>query len=207
MPMEQRIQRFLLPASQGDSAAIESLLVEIGPRLEGMVRYRLGRASADWHCVEDLIQEVHAALIPSLSRFRGEGGAQFFAYLSGIVRHKVQDYFRRNGAWRGGRSLPPLGAQTSVSAGGGDLFQSLRASITSPSSRVGRSELFERVVGQVARLPKRQSEAVIMAFIDGLTSREIGEALGMNRAAAAMLVLRGVRNLKKQWGKQRESMN
>ncbi|HHI78782.1 MAG TPA: sigma-70 family RNA polymerase sigma factor [Planctomycetes bacterium] len=207
MPVNQGISLLLSQACQGDSAAIESLMAEIRPRLEGMIRCRLGPVPVDWMEVEDLIQEVQVALIPALSRFEGEGASSFFAYLSGIVRHKVKDHYRRVGARSAGRSLSSLSPQSNSFGSSGDFFTALQDSMTGPSSRVARAELFELLVEQVSELPERQREAVLMAFIDGLDSKEIGEALDLKRSAAAMLVLRGVRNLKKLWRRQRERMS
>ena len=205
--MSKPFLRLLSRACQGDSTAIESLLKEIRPKLEVMIRFRLGKAPVDWLGVEDLIQEVQFALVPALPRFYGEGSPQFIAYLSGIVRHKVADFHRRNVRWRGERRVLQTASSMSLAAGSGDdFFATLQDTITSPSSRVARAEIFDLVVEQVDRLPARQREAVLMAFIDGLNSREIGAALELDRPAAAMLVLRGVNNLKKLWRQQRERM-
>jgi RNA polymerase sigma factor (sigma-70 family) len=152
--------------------------------------------------VEDLIQEVQVALVPALPRFQGGGALAFRAYLSGIVRHKVFDFLRKDGRLKD--AFPPLVSIPPSTASGVDIFASLQDTITSPASRVARAELFELVVELVGFLPERQREAVIMAFIDGLESKEIGKALEIERPAAAMLVLRAVQNLKKLWRKQRE---
>ncbi len=205
--MSKQSLHLLSRACQGDSDAIESLMEEIRPRLEAMIRCRLGKAPVDWLGVEDLIQDVQVALIPALPRLEGESSSRFFAYLSGIVRHKIADLHRCHGRCREEvKTFRPASCWTLSARGGDDFFATLQDTITSPSSRVARAELFDLVVEQVACLPERQREAVLMAFIDGLESREIGLALKLERPAAAMLVLRGVRNLKKLWRKHRECM-
>ncbi len=143
-------------------------------------RYVRARVPADSDA-EDVTSEVFAQAVKDWRRFdpaRGSPGA----WLQGIARHVVADWWRRT------RPTPTadLGAATPI--GGGAVIE--------PDATV-----LDRVAGEELRrflhlLTDKERRAVALRFGDGLRAAEVGAALGVSEVAARMLVYRAVMKLR-----------
>jgi RNA polymerase sigma-70 factor (ECF subfamily) len=84
----------LIRGVQANRPAAWQRLVEKATPLADLWCRRAGVASSD---VDDVVQEVFAAAWSHIAAFRPDrAGVVFPAWLRGIARHKIADYFRRS---------------------------------------------------------------------------------------------------------------
>ncbi|QKT08500.1 sigma-70 family RNA polymerase sigma factor [Gordonia sp. X0973] len=130
---------------------------------------------------EDVISEVFVAAMKSWERYDPAHGT-VGAWLTGIARHGVADWWRRSG-----REIP-------VEAVADDR----PATEDDPESATLRRLADDEVRAHLAVLTTRERDAVALRFGARLSSPEIGAALGISAPAARMLVYRAVGKLRKE---------
>ncbi len=113
--------------------------------------------------------------------------AHFTTWLCGIVRNFAIDVHRR-----GRRMKQSLDA-------GGPVALSLadEREDADPLNQLDRRERHARVAAALESLDELTRPAVILRYYDGLSSKEIGQALGLSPAAVDMRLSRGRQQLKK----------
>jgi RNA polymerase sigma-70 factor (ECF subfamily) len=133
----------------------------------------------------DLLAETFAAAFEDRRQFRGHDERTALAWLYGIARHQLSEYFRRGRVER--RALARLGVdRRSLTDAEYDRIEELAAS----------SELRDRVAGELASLPADQREALRLRVIEERPYDELASALGITEQAARARVSRALRALK-----------
>lgn len=139
--------------------------------------------------VEDVTQEVLAALAKSLPNYeRGE----FRAFLWGIARHKIRDY------WRERRNEPPRG-EADVE----QLLASVEAESNRSEGTVGAAT--KLVFDSVVQLIKGEfSELDWQAFwkfaVEGRSAHEVANGLGISRNQVYLAKSRILRRIRAEFG-------
>lgn len=141
---------------------------------------------------EDVISEVFVAAMRSWGRYDPAAGS-VGAWLTGIARHGVADWWRRNG-----REIPTESIGVESSATGSIAAETDPAD--DPETAALRVLAADEVRGHLAILTAREREAVALRFGARLSSPEIGAAMGISAPAARMLVYRAVGKLRKAVG-------
>ena len=127
---------------------------------------------------EDVTSDVFLRAHRSLGSYDpGQGSSR--AWLIGIARHAVADWWRRRGREDLVAELPLLEADD------GD-----------PATAIGRREDAEGVQALLELLSEREQEALRLRFAAELPSAEVGAAMGISAPAARMLVHRAVTKLR-----------
>ena len=125
---------------------------------------------------EDVTSDVFLRAHRSLDRYDpAQGTAR--AWLVGIARHAVADWWRRRGREDPVDHVPELAAAVDQTAGRDDV---------------------DDVRRRLAVLSDRELEAVRLRFAAELPSAEVGAALGISAPAARMLVHRAVLKLREE---------
>ena len=129
---------------------------------------------------EDVTSQVFEKALGSWSSY-DVGRGSVVAWLLGIARHAVADWWRKQG-----RELPSdrVGDGVDQVAEDDPEGDALR--------RLGADE----VRRQLGVLTRKERDAVALRFGSELTSAEIGEVMGISATAARMLVHRGVGRLR-----------
>jgi RNA polymerase sigma-70 factor (ECF subfamily) len=156
-------------AREGDHAAFR-VLVE---RYEGRVFRMAVRVLRDEEQARDAVQDAFIKAYGSLDRFEGRSG--FYTWLYRIVMNQCLDRKRRDKSdreveWKDEvESLPMDGVPPLVGdpAPGG------------PEVQVGRLELRKLVASAIEALPEDARRTIQLREIDGLSYKEIAEALGI----------------------------
>ncbi len=153
---------------------LEDLYREHAAPVWRYVRARLpGDADA-----EDVTSDVFLRAHRSLDRYDpGQGAPR--AWLVGIARHAVADWWRKRGV-EDPTAEPPAGADP-----GED-----------PGTAIERLEAAGELARHLAVLSPREQEAIALRFAAELPSAEVGDALGISPTAARMLVHRAVVKLR-----------
>ncbi len=131
---------------------------------------------------EDLMQEILISAWQDLGKFRGDAGLR--AWVLGIARHKIDDYYRKR-------------------------FRELQIEAndleTAPAPRLpvqGRpttSEDRERVEQTLAQIPEAYGLALIWRYRDGKSLREMASEAGKTEKAIERLLARARESFKKRW--------
>ncbi|NNG97733.1 sigma-70 family RNA polymerase sigma factor [Gordonia araii NBRC 100433] len=129
---------------------------------------------------EDVISEVFVAAMRSWDRYDPAAGT-VGAWLTGIARHGVADWWRKHG-----REIPVESVADDRAAPGDD-----------PETAALRRLADHEVRARLSILTSRERDAVALRFGARLSSPEIGAALGISAPAARMLVYRAVGKLRK----------
>src|SRR2546427_12459268 len=83
------IELLLSQAQKGDRAAFEQLVEHIRPRLEALVRLKLGSELRGRVEVEDIIQDTLAGAYASVHTLRSADEAAFVRWLAGIANNVI----------------------------------------------------------------------------------------------------------------------
>ncbi|SRR6266542_876397 len=133
--------------------------------------------------VEDLMQEILISAWQNLPNFRGEAGLR--AWILGIARHKIEDYYRRRIREA---ELQEDDSQT-----------------VEPTLRPQMEEKLEAAAGQervektLAYLPEAYGLALTWRYRDGKSLREMAELTGKTEKAMERLLARARESFRKRW--------
>jgi RNA polymerase sigma factor (sigma-70 family) len=155
----------------GDARAYRAFLLAISPVIRGIVRAR-GRALGDATC-EDVVQDVLLAIHAKRHTWRQD--APLRPWLYAITRHKVVDAFRA----RGTAVDVPVEDFTDVLAAPADVDPTERSDM-------------EKLIGM---LDDRSARLVRMIGLDGQTTAEAGQSLGMSEGAVRVALHRAMKAL------------
>lgn len=139
-------------------------------------RYLLVRTGSEQDA-QDLTAQTFLSALERLATYRGDG--EFRAWLIGIARHKVADFFRQHALYSSLDDLPDL------------------PTANPPPEEVVEQRLqVERVTAALRFLAPDRAEAVAMHVFGDLSYAEIGQIMQRSADAAKMLVHRGLRDLR-----------
>jgi len=162
-------------AAQADQAAFATLYRRYLDRVYGYAFYQLG----DHHDAEDATERTFLAALRALPEFRAEG-ATFRAWLFRIAHNTIINA-RRSRFRRRTESLPEGLERIAPNA--------------DPAGLVVEADETRRVLTAVAELPEDRREVILLRFVDGLSSREIGQVMDRSEGAARVLLHRALRDL------------
>lgn len=153
---------------------------EHGDYLFGFAMFRLRDAAA----AEDIVQETLLAALQSHEAFAGRGSER--TWLTGILKHKLSDYFRRLSRER------PLSQTESERFEHAEFFtpagewkdhwDTEHAPLewrATPEELLRQSEFFQILDECLSPLPARVSGAFVLREVDGLASEELCQMFGV----------------------------
>jgi RNA polymerase sigma-70 factor (ECF subfamily) len=134
----------------------------------GLLRFVTARVR-DVHAARDLVQEIYAKAFKNRDRF--DPSRSFSTWIYAIARNACVDFLRR-------RVRDPLGGVApNAPAAPPDLDTLPASEAWDPAREVERRDLIAAARAELARLPDRRRAAVEMKILDGLTYREVADAL------------------------------
>ena len=183
--------RPLVEAAQRDPARFEALYRRYLARVYSYAYYELG----DHHAAEDATEATFVSALTSLHRFEerarpsdGEGASTFRVWLFQIARNEVAGERRR--ARR--RPVEPIGETVVVDP------------VDVESAAVRRDEA--RAAWQaLGRLPGERRQAMVLRFVDELSTAEIAGVLGRSEGAVRVLIHRALKSVAKDMGVSKRS--
>jgi RNA polymerase sigma-70 factor (ECF subfamily) len=150
---------------------------------DGVYAYVWHRLAPRGDVVEDVVQEVFLAALSSLPQF---SGTSLRAWLHGIARHKVEDFYRRSL-----REPMPLA----------DDEESIVVADDRPlvDETIDRRRLVERTHQVLRRLPEAYSVALLWRYWEGRSAREMATAAGKTEKAIERLLARARERFRQLW--------
>lgn len=143
------------------------------------------RRTYDPEASVDLLAETFAAAFEDRRQFRGQDDDALRAWLYGIARHELSDYFRRGQVER--RALARLGVERrALSESEYDRIEELSAS----------QAMRLRCAGGLGSLPDEQREAVRLRIVEDQSYASVARSLGVSEQTARARVSRGLRSLR-----------
>jgi RNA polymerase sigma factor (sigma-70 family) len=166
----------LIRQAQRDPARFTMLYRAYAERVYGYVAYRLKNTQE----AEDLTATIFIQALRRLSQYDPTRGS-FSAWLFGIARHTIQDYWRRDSY----QDIALLEHDAAL------------APEASPEQSTIRSEQAAYVRQMIALLPDRRQEVVVLKFFGGLRNKEIAAVLHLDERTVASHLSRALDDLKK----------
>lgn len=141
------------------------------------------RLSPRHDLVDDLVQEVFIAAWENLRSFRGTSPLR--AWLLGIARHKIEDYYRRL-----------LQSAQTLDAAVADELPDTQLNIEEIADRKRTQDRARQVIEQ---LPEHYSAALRWRYWEKRSAREMAEATGRTEKAIERLLARAREEFRRRW--------
>jgi RNA polymerase sigma-70 factor, ECF subfamily len=178
--------RPLVEAAQREPARFEALYRRYLARVYSYAYYELG----DHHAAEDATEATFVSALTNLDRFEerarpsdGEGASTFRVWLFQIARNEVAGERRR--ARR--RPTEPIGETVVV-----DPVDIEGAAVRRDEARAAWQAL--------GRLPGERRQAMVMRFVDELSTAEIAGVLGRSEGSVRVLIHRALKSVARDLG-------
>ena len=159
---ENKLSPLLLAAQSGDKMAYEQFLMQA----TGLLRSRLGRWVKQSEVREEIAQEVLIGIHRNLHTFQPGRSAE--AWVIGIARYKIADYFRKNP----------------------HQFQELTFDVTI------QDDSTNDLIDTIEELPSILKEALYMTKVEGMSTKTAAEKLGIKENALRTRISRALAKLR-----------
>jgi RNA polymerase sigma-70 factor (ECF subfamily) len=167
-----------------DRKATAEFVSRYSDAVYGYVKHRLAPRG---DLVDDLVQDVFLAALAGLSRFAGSSSLR--AWLLGIARHKVEDYYRER--LREPETLEGA-AEADEPTSEGPLIDEV----------LDQQRAQMRTQQVLRQLPEAYSLALLWRYWEGRSVREIAEATAKSEKAVERLLARARTRFRVLWEQQ-----
>ena len=178
-----------MEAAKREPARFDALYRRYLARVYSYAYYELG----DHHAAEDATEATFVSALTNLHRFEerarpadGEGASTFRVWLFQIARNEVAGERRR--ARR--RPVEPIG----------ETLAAIVADPLSVEDEAVRRDQARAAWRAVGRLPGERRQAMVLRFVDELSTAEIAGVLGKSEGSVRVLIHRALRSVAKELG-------
>jgi RNA polymerase sigma-70 factor, ECF subfamily len=184
-------------AGRGDAPARQQLLNGYRDRLRRMVEVRLDRRLAPRVDPSDVVQETLITAAGLLSDYLRDAPMPFYPWLRRLAWERLVDLHRHHlgarcrSVAREAVDEPGLPDESCLL-----LVERLVANGTSPSRRLIRQELRDRVREALDRLPTSDREVLVLRHLEGLSTAEAAAVLGLGEGAVKSRLMRALVRLR-----------
>ncbi|MFC2020118.1 sigma-70 family RNA polymerase sigma factor [Chloroflexota bacterium] len=178
-PRDLRVIELVDRAASGNSKAFGELYSIYLDRIYRYVFYKVRNKMI----AEDITEEVFVKAWRSISSCKGKGHT-FLPWLYRVAHNQVIDSFRSR--------------RKDVS-----LETEVLVEVRTTELRVEVSLEYQELLKYIATLPQNQGQVIILKFIEGLSNREIGEAMGKSEGAIRVLQVRALATLRRKMSEDR----
>lgn len=159
-------------AQQGDEKAYRQLLSEVIPTLQKFATSKLRGLSSE---IDDVVQEAVVAIHSARQTYHPS--RSFTSWMSAITRHKIIDCYRRNGV----RQMVDIENVAESELRSEDSFE------------VDNSE---ELLEALKKLPEQHRRAVELTKLEGLSTQEAAQKLGVSPGALRVRIHRAYEMLR-----------
>ncbi len=175
---------------KGDRGAFNPLFEKYRSKLAIVIYCRMSpqlRAAVD---IDDLLQETFLRAFKEFDDFTYRSPGSYMRWMSRIAEHVVVDAARHQG--RGKRrpeELLPFRSPSNPQ--GADPADS-----RTPSRILSGREKILMLIDKMEALPEKYRQAILLSKVQGFTTQEIAEQMGVSRENAALLLCRALKQLR-----------
>ncbi len=190
-----KTQQLVTLAKHGDRSALDQLCAVYGERVRRVIRLRMGKELRSKLESMDMVQDVLMFAFRDLGDFTYISEGDFLRWLWKIAENRIRDNLDKLHAdKRDIRKETPLNDHISTSRD--DRAKILEpARNTTPSMILSKREELDKLEKAIDKLKPEYREVIVLAKIDGLSYKEIGNRLGKSADAAGHLLLRAMVSL------------
>lgn len=168
-------------AQQGEYAAFEALVARYEARLYGLALRLVGRR----HDAEDVVQQTFVSLIEHLEQFRGE--AAFSTWLTKIAANHALALLRKRGRQQAVGTLAQGGEETYAGIPHPEFIAQWRET---PEQIASRNETRQLLAAALEELDDKYRLVFLLRDVEGLSTQETAEVLGISVANVKVRLLR-----------------
>ncbi|MEZ6040643.1 MAG: sigma-70 family RNA polymerase sigma factor [Planctomycetaceae bacterium] len=171
-------------------------LESVKPKLLSYIDKNLGPALRSRLEPDDILQEVVVSAFSNPSQVI-ESVREPFRMVCQMAEQRIIDAHRRHvGAEKRSVKREVSLNQPAASANDGNEFMNmLVASMTSPSGAFSREQREFRLAAALSELTEEQQTALRMRYVEGLSTKEVAEAIGKSDGAVRVMLSRTVTEL------------
>jgi RNA polymerase sigma-70 factor (ECF subfamily) len=182
--MDAQTVNLIVHAQQGSADAVAELYRRYADQIMRYVAYRVG----DSHMAEDLVSEVFLTMLERLPDYQIRADKPFEAWLYGIARRRVADYFRRmQGRLR--HPIPDTWDDTMKSA----------------EQWVIENDEFIALSRALSHLSEEHQTILILRFVEQKTHEEVALVLGKTPTAIMTAQYRALKQLARWLGQDQHA--
>ena len=197
----QKTQQLITLAKAGDDDALDQLCRVYGERVRRIVRLRIGQELRVKLDSMDLVQDALLNALRGLGDFTYKNEGDFLRWLSRIAQNALGHHVEKLHAnKRDIRKEVRFEARRPTTRG---RLADIRELIdfTTPSVIMARKEELDKLERAIDTLKPEHKEVIVLAKIEGLSYKEIGERLSKSADAVGMLLSRAMVALTMAFGK------
>ena len=165
-------------AKQGDRSAFTELVNRYAPKIYRTARH-ITKNDQD---AEDVLQETFLNAYSRLDQFKGD--AKFYTWLTRIGVNQALMKLRQR---KDGKFLP---LDRPVDTGEGSMPREIASGDADPEQQYEREELRRTLSSGIDSLPESYRTVLVLRDIDGLSTEETAESLGLSVSAVKSRLLR-----------------
>ena len=191
---EPDTEELLDRASGGDRMAVAALLQRHRDRLKRMVAIHMDQSRAARFDPSDVVQDALVDAQRELAAYLRDRPLPFYPWLRQLTWEQLLRYHRRHvhAQMRSVKREQDPGDELPEHARR-QLADYLVESMTSPSVRFVRDELYQRVMKALASLSDNDREVLTLRFLERLSQQEAAAVLGITEGSVNMRQLRASR--------------
>jgi len=173
-------------ARGGDFVAFEALVGRLQGRVYGVARRIVGQSQD----AEDVVQQTFLSVIEHLDTFRGDSAVA--TWVLRIATNFALKVLRKR---RGLPTVPLDGAESFANVPHPDYIAKWRET---PDQLLERAELREQLDSAIGELDEKHRVVFVLRDIEGLSTRETAEAVGISEANVKVRLLRARLHLRER---------
>lgn len=198
---DQKTQRLVALAKEGDQPAIDHLCRIYGERVRRIIRFRLDTKLRPKLDSIDLVQDALILALGGLKDFTYRNEGDFLRWLSKIAENKLHDIVKKFHADKRDIRKEISFKQEERSTDGRFYGAAEPIGTTTPSVIMRKKEALDRLEKALDTLKPEYKEVIVLKRIEGLSHAEIAERLNKSTNAVPMLLFRAMAALTIAYGK------
>ncbi len=172
-------EKLIKKAKKGDVLAFEKIYKKYGPIVFRFLYWK----TSDIETTKDLVQEVFLKAFKKIKKFKIKKGVPISCWILRIARNTVIDFYRTSKTTYSLESIE-------------EPVLKLTSNEPSPFQVTQRNFESQVIKEALKKLPEIQSEVIVLRFIEGLSSKEVGKILKKSDGAIRIIQYRALKKLK-----------
>ncbi len=189
---DQKTQELVILAQQGDESALEQLCRVHGERVRRIIRLRMGKEIRPRMDSMDLVQEALVSALGGLGDFTYRNEGDFLRWLAKITQNALRDNLDKLYTAKRDIRKEVRIEHHGPSTGSGFVGTPDPIEATTPSVIMSKKEDLDRLEIAIDKLKPAYREVILLAKIEGLSYKEIGERLGKSMDSVGHLLSRAM---------------